>query len=222
MAVSDWSTSASSNTAVGAVNIAEGCPAANMNNAMREVMAQLRSVLTDAAITVLAGATVDDIRAALGAADSTDAIDALGELTPSADQLPYFTGASAAGLTELTAFIRTLLDDADAATARSTLGAIGIISFALASPGHIRFSISGVSTVFQIAWGKFSANANGSTTVNYQTAFPTASFPVISGSGGGTNAQDNWPAVQGDGAASFSVFSAADAPVACWYIAVGY
>jgi hypothetical protein len=48
---------------------------------------------------------------------------ALGGLAASADQLPYFSGQGAAALTGLSAFIRSLLDDSDAAAARITLGA---------------------------------------------------------------------------------------------------
>lgn len=91
------------------------------------------SAVLDALASVMsATATAAAQRTALGLAIGTNVqawdadLDAIAALTSAADKLPYATGAQAWALTSLSSYIRTLLDDADAATARTTLGvAIG-------------------------------------------------------------------------------------------------
>lgn len=81
------------------------------------------TALTPFARTLLDDADAATARTTLNAQTLNTALTAISGVTPAANQLPYFTGATTAAITTLSAFIRTLLDDGDAATARATLGA---------------------------------------------------------------------------------------------------
>src|SRR5690606_38152680 len=95
----------------------------------------------DAVIAAAPGAldTLNELAAALGddpnfattitnalaaKQDTTTFLTNLLGLSRANNTLPYFTGADTVSTTSLSAFARTLLDDADAATARATLGVV--------------------------------------------------------------------------------------------------
>lgn len=50
--VADWDSTAANNTDVGGIIIAENCPAQNINNALREMMAQIKAWANTAILTI--------------------------------------------------------------------------------------------------------------------------------------------------------------------------
>lgn len=84
--------------------------------------------LTAFARTLLDDANQAAMQATLGLVPGTNVqaydaeLGAIAGLTSAADKAPYFTGSGAASLFDLSSFGRSLIDDVDAAAARTTLG----------------------------------------------------------------------------------------------------
>lgn len=119
--------------------------------------------IADGAVTAAklsTGAAVTNIGYTPQQADAM--LTALAALITSADKLPYFTDADTVALTSITSFMRSLLDDADAATARGTLG---LGSLATVSP-----SGSGNSSTFLRGDGSWQTPVAGLTQISYSQA----------------------------------------------------
>lgn len=93
--VEQYSTTAASNTDVAGVNIAEGCPAANINNAIRQVMADVKRAVGTKGSDIASASSID-----LGAATGqfvditgTTAITALGTVAAGTWRVIRFAGA---------------------------------------------------------------------------------------------------------------------------------
>lgn len=108
--------------------------------------------ITAFARTLLDDADATTMRETLGIVDSLNsntALNAISNLTPAADRVPYFNGATTAGLAVLSAFGRSLIGSANAATGRAVLGLGSMAtenSSSYATTGYVSSALSGYVT----------------------------------------------------------------------------
>lgn len=130
--------------------------------------------------------TAPNARTNLGLVIGTDVeahdadLTAIAALTSAADKLPYATGAQAWALTTLTAFIRTLLDDVDAAAARTTLGLGTLATKSTVATGDITDGTIAAADMSDAAYLATNAvvktHATGTTTIS-ATSSPGTTIP---------------------------------------------
>ena len=113
-------------------------------------------------------------RTTLGAQASDATLTSLAAITTAANKLIYATGSDAFSTTDFTAFARTLLDDADAAAARATLGAAALASFTGVNSGngYRKIPMSGGAGLI-IQWG-----SGTGVNITFPIAFASACYAV--------------------------------------------
>jgi hypothetical protein len=132
--VSEWSAIPANNTDVGGIDINEGCAPSGINNAIRDVMAQIKDMQTGADgddfvvggnLTVTGTTTLStDLPVASGGTGASTAADArtnlgLGTISTQAANNVAITGGSITGITDLAV--------ADGGTGASTLAANAVL-----------------------------------------------------------------------------------------------
>jgi hypothetical protein len=205
VSVQDWNTDAGQNTTVGGINIAENCPAGNVNNALREIMAQIAEWVDDPGFQ----------------AENAN-LSALAALSFVANRLLYTNGSGVLSLATLDPFMRGLLATANAPTLCNSIGAIRVSALSLNNPGYVRLQL-GTNQFLQAAWGTASVSGGG-VNILYPANFPNMGFPVISGGGGGSGSQINPPFVNASGIAAngFPVINPRGEGTTISWVAVGY
>lgn len=128
--VASWDTTASLNTDIGGINIDEGCPAPNINNAVREIMAQIKTLSP-----VGGGAVQRNLWVNTSFEVSAENGNTLGTTNGyfAADQLAMYFTASTAAMSVQRIQVRTLANSTNqiefkCTTAKPSLGAADFVT----------------------------------------------------------------------------------------------
>lgn len=143
--------------------------------------------------SLLTAADAANARTTLEAQASDPTLTALAALTTAADRLIYATGPDAFAVSPLTAYMRSLLDDPDAASARATLGLGATDVFSMRSieigstdstGAYIDFKHDGSDYQARLSWDsagrrlRLYVDNNDGFTVNGHTAWTGGNLPV--------------------------------------------
>lgn len=115
------------------------------------------------------------VQTALDAKQPLDAtLTAVAGVAAAADKVPYFTGVDTADVTSLTAFGRSLIDDANAGAALTTLGVSTFAKTILddTSEATARATLGMTATVVDRSYAEYTTNANMTTIIPADDTIP--------------------------------------------------
>lgn len=206
MAVGDYDTTAANNTSISGIDISENCSPAGINNAIRQMMADIATGIGDGSFGDLSG---------YQPLDAT--LTALAGVSTAADKLIYATASDTFTTATITSAARDLLDDTTAAAMLTTLGAFAVSASSIGSnSGYIKFNNN---LMFQ--WGTGTLSANSTDTVSFPQTYTTWAIPVASG-GNSSTTREGDVVPYATGLSSFSIKNSAAGSAATYYwISVG-
>lgn len=179
--ISEWSATPADNTDISNINIAEGCSPANVNNAIRSVMAQVKDLQAGTSgdsIPVTAGGTgattASAARTALGLAIGTDVLappsgtsllkaNSGGALANATAGTDYVAPATATTFTAK----QTFTGATDTISSKFANALEGVTVSATAATGTINYDVTTQSVLY------YTSNASANWTVNFRASSGT-------------------------------------------------
>lgn len=239
----DWSATPASNTTVDGVNIAEGCPAGNVNNALRSIMALIRQTFSSALSGFLSGTSALPVanggtggtdqataRAGLGLGDVSTQNASTGIVATTGDGNYAFRARASATRPGVLQFVDStgtvqrgniyhdgnlnIYSDVGSVLIQGAQ-ALGVSASSLAANGYTKLS-NGLA----IIWGSQFIGAGSTSFVSYPITLTTFSVVTVTG-GTMSDVTRNGPFGSGTSTTGFTLNNNSSIGSTAFWIAVG-